>query len=261
MRLDVGKHRLGRRGLLFGMAAAGSARAEPWLRSYVVIYCDPTLKPVLRRVGERFTAKTGATVTVFAGPPSVNLGLLAHGTQNDLLISTVETAQAAAAAGTLAAGSVGTALWRNRLVIAGARSDAAALATVDAAGIVARLGDGKFALTDATPAATIDGPAILGALGLGAALADRIVPAVSTDEIGFLIGSGAARLGLCHRTDVRADTGLSEVAEVPEADYAPIHYCVSRTAKAWSANIDAFEAYLASPEAVAMLGALGLEPA
>jgi ABC-type molybdate transport system substrate-binding protein len=247
--------------LLFGVAAAGSARAEPWLRSYVVIYCDPTLKPVLRRVGEAFTAKTGATVSVFSGPPSVNLGLLAHGTQNDLLISTAETTRAAAAAGALASGPAGVAVWRNRLVIAGARGDAAALATMDAAGILSRLGDGKFALTDATPAATIDGPAILGALGLNAALADRIVPAVSTDEIGFLIQSGAARLGLCHRTDVRTDAGLAEVAVVPDSGYAPIDYCVSRTAKAWSKNIEAFEAYLASPEAVAMLGALGLERA
>jgi ABC-type molybdate transport system substrate-binding protein len=251
----------GQAGVVVRGGGGGFGARQPWLRSYVVIYCDPTLKPVLRRVGEGFTAKTGAPVSVFAGPPSVNLGLLAHATQNDLLISTAETTRAAAAAGVLAPGPVGTPLWHNRLVIAGARGDAAGLSTIDAPALVSRLGDGKFALTDATPAATIDGPAIIGALGLTAALADRIVPAVSTDEIGFLIHSGAARLGLCHRTDVRTDAGLAEVAAVPDAGYPPISYCVSRTAKAWSAIIDAFEAYLSSPEATAMLGGLGLERA
>jgi hypothetical protein len=255
--MGPGVRRRGFLGLMGAAGAVGAARGEPWLRRYVVIYCDSTLKPVMRAVGDGF----GPPVTVFAGPPAVSLGLLAHAAQNDLLITTEAPARAAFDGNLLADGTLPAPLWRNRLVVAGARG-AAAVAGLDAVGVKALLGEtGKFALTDATQAATIDGPAVMGAMGLSEGLRGRIVGAASTDEIGFLIRTGAAKLGLCHRTDVRADPALAELCEVPEASYPPIRYCVCRTKKAWSANIEAFDKYLAAPGTVAMLGRLGLDAA
>lgn len=241
------------------MAASGAvakSRAAPWLRKYVVVYCDPTLKPVLRAAAAGF----GAPVILFAAPPALSIGLLAHGTQDDLLITTPAMAAQAASAGVLAGGDTPP-RWRNHLVLAGLRGQGGRLAGLDAAAVLARLGDGRFALSDASPAATIDGPAVIDALGLTGALAGRTVPAVDTGEVGPLLRSGAARIGLCHRTDVRADDGIEEIAALPDASYPPIAYCVRRTRHAWSMNMDAFETYLASPDGAARLGRLGLVPA
>ncbi len=236
------------------VAASSHAQAEPWVRRYVVVYTDPTLKPVLRAVSAHFTSP----VTLFAAPPALSLGLLAHGTQDDLLITTPQAAAQAAAAGLLAPAAPAPARWSNSLVIAGARQDGAALAALDPQAMLARLGDGRFALTDASPAATIDAPSVIAAMGLTQALAGRIVPAASTQEVGFLIRTGAARLGLCHRTDVRVDTSLAEIAAVPQPCYAPITYSISQTRHAWSENMNLFETFLARPETLAMLRSLGL---
>jgi molybdenum ABC transporter molybdate-binding protein len=250
---------------MLGLAAAsaaaasvvpGAARAEPWLRTYVVVYCDPTLKPVLRRAAAHFAP---GPVTLFSAPPALAIGLLEHGTQDDLLITTPEMAQDAANAGVLAPHPIAAPLYANHLVIAASHADAAPLAALDAPTLMARLGSGRFALTDATKAATIDAPAVIGKLGLADALKDRIIPAANTDEVTFLIRTGAAKLGLCHRTDVRIDDSLVEVAAVPDASYPPIRYCISQTKTAWSANMDAFVAYMASPQASGVLTKLGLE--
>lgn len=239
------------------IAVPMAARAEPWLRRYVVLYCDPTLRPVLRQLGDRFGASRDAPVTIFAAPPTQALALLAHGTQDDLLITTEASGAKAEAQGL--ASKTGPLGWRNRLVVAASRADPEALATLDPAAVLRRLGDGRFALTDPTPVATIDGPAILARLGLDKALAGRITPAASTDEIGFLIRTGAARLGLCHRTDIRADGGLTEIAALPDGAYDPIRYTLSRTVHAWSANMEDFARWLGSEQSQMLLRAQGLE--
>ena len=113
--------------------------------------------------------------------------------------------------------------WRNPVVIAGLRG----------AGDRSR----RFAVTDPIPASDIDGPAFLARLGLQPT---RVLGAVDTDEVAFLLTTGAAQAGLLHMTDVRADERLAVIRQVPAEIQPPLLYAASRHAAGAAAEPEGF---------------------
>lgn len=245
---------LGRRALLAAaLAAPALARAEPWLRDQLVIYAEPTLLPVLRRLGARFTAQGAGPVYVFVQPTAQNIALLAHAVQDDLLIGLAALAPEAARQKLIA--PPGPPIWRNRLVLAARGSGPARDFDADAAR--AMLGGGVLAATDPSEASSLDGRAVIDRLGLATELGPRLAGAARTEDVADMLRSGEAALGLLHATDIAP--GLYAALRVPDPAYPPIAYCAAKSRAAWSRNSDRFLAYLATGEARDAARAAGLE--
>ncbi len=204
------------------------------------VACDTTLAPALRKAAVAYRARTGVRVYVFPTGPGLLLPQLVRDIQNDIVVTQVAIMQQAAQAGIIASADGGK-RWRNPLVIGGLAGS--------------NMTDGPFAVSDPSPASDIDGPAILTRLGLQPA---RVMGAVDTDEVAFLLTTGAARAGLLHMTDVRAAPGLAVVRPLP-TDIAPIVYGASVTRLASRPDPDGFVTFLGTPEATALLRESGLE--
>jgi hypothetical protein len=183
------------------------------------------------------------------------LGLLAHGTQDDVLITQTAPMTEAAQRG-LVSGAPRK-LWRNRLVFA-ARGDGPRDAAFDAGALAAALGDGRLALPDASDACTIDGPALMAKLNATDKLSGRLLGAADTEDAVATLQRGEASLALCHTSQVATAPGLRVAMRVPDDAYDPIAYAAALSHAAWSRYQDPFMAWLAADAAHAV-PALGLE--
>jgi molybdate transport system substrate-binding protein len=221
--------------LLLASAAGRAAGGD------LAVNCDTTLAPALRKVADAYKARFGGHVFIFATGPGLILPQLVREIQNDIVVTQTAILEQAAQAGVIAAAPV-RAQWRNPLVIAG-RAGAATT-------------DGAFAVTDPSPASDIDGPAVLARLAIKPA---RTLGAVDTDEVAFLLTTGAAQSGLLHMTDVRADARLAAVRPVPAEAQLPLLYAAAVTRLARRPNPEDFVAFLTTKEAGDILAAAGLE--
>jgi ABC-type molybdate transport system substrate-binding protein len=239
-----------------GLAALPAVAHAEWLRDEIVVYADPALRPVMAVLGARFRAARGVRVRCFCAAPGQMLGLLAHGTQDDVLITQAAPMADAMRRG-LASGPAKN-LWRNRLVFA-ARGDGARDAAFDAGALAALAGGGKLALPDASDACTVDGPGLLARLGVDGP-GTRIVGAADSEDAVATLKRGEASVALCHASEVAADASLRSAMRVPDEAYAPIIYAVALSHAAWSRYQDPFVAWLGS-DAASLVPMLGLEVA
>jgi hypothetical protein len=234
---------------MLGAAAAfaSSPAWAEWLRDDVVVYAEPALKPVMASLGASFRRQHAGTPRVFVAPPVQMLGLLAHGTQADMLITQTRFMDQAAQAGLVAPGR--RMLWRNRLVVAGwpgsERSESFSLA-----GLREALAGGVLAVPDATDASAIDGPALLRNLGYS----DAVQGAVDTADALDMVRRRRVALAICHATELAAAPELTRIMALPDESYPPILYQGALTASAWSRNQMALLDYLAGTVPVHALG-------
>jgi ABC-type molybdate transport system substrate-binding protein len=227
---------------LLATAAPALARAE-WLRDEVVVYCDPALRPVLDAVAAAFRRDAGVSLRIFCAPPGQMLGLLAHGTQDDVLITQAAYIGQGQQAGLVAGG---TKLWRNRLLFAAAGAGQSE-AAFDAASLAMLVGSGMLAVPDPTPAASVDGQAVVQRLGLAEKLGARVLGAANTGDALAMVRRGDAAVALCHVTEVAQADDVHAAMEVPSSAYDPVDYQVALTKTAWSRNQDRLLAYLSGP--------------
>ncbi len=228
----------------FGMAALlpGVARAE-WLRDEIGVYCDPALRPVLDAVAARFRRAHAIDLRIFCAAPGQMLGLLEHGTQDDILITLAPFMRQAKQSGLVVADKP---LWRNRLVFA-AQGTHGPEVPFDAAALADRLAGGKLAVPDPTPAASVDGPLVLQRLGLAEQLSGRVQGAANTGDALAMLQRGDVAMALCHISEVVGVTSVGAALTVPETAYDQIEYDVALSKKAWSRNQDKLLADLAGP--------------
>jgi ABC-type molybdate transport system substrate-binding protein len=208
----------------------------------LAVTCDTTLAPALKQAAAAYRARTSVRVFIFPTGPGLIVPQLVRDIQNDIVVTQTMILDQAVAAGVVA-GPV-RALWRNALVIAGRQGSA--------------IVDRAFAAPDPTPASDFDGPAVLRHLGIKP---NRVVGAVDTDEVAFLLNSGAAQAGLLHVTDVRAHSRLATIGPVPQEVQPAFLYAASVTRLSRRPNPQGFVAFLSSPEGAAVLNAAGLEMA
>jgi len=241
---------IGRRRVMLAAAMLGAtplaARSE-WLRDEVVVYADPPLRRVVGAIGARFVQ--AQRVRCFCAAPLQMVALLAHGTQDDVLV-TQSAAMAAAAQGGLVSGPRAR-LWRNRLVFAASGAGPAAR-DFDAAALRAAVGGGRLALPDPSDASTVDGPALLHRLGVADGLAARVLGAADSEDAVASLQRGEAAVALCHASEVAGDPGMRVLMRVPDDAYAPIIYEAALSRAAWSRYNAPFMAFLAArtaPEA------------
>jgi molybdate transport system substrate-binding protein len=206
----------------------------------LVVTADTTLAPALRQVADAYRARSGRRVFVFPTGPGLILPQLLRDIQNDVVITQSAILQAATQQGIIDAPV--RARWRNPVVIAGPRG----AATINS----------PFAAPDPTSASDIDGPAVLAHLDIRPA---RTLGAVDTDEVAFLLTTGAAQTGLLHMTDVRADPRLALIRPVPPDVQSPLLYTAAVTRLTRRPDPQDFVAFLATEQATDILVAAGLE--
>lgn len=225
--------------------------------SDIGVYCEPTLALAIRAAGLLFAATaSGGPVAVLTAPASLLLAQIGQNPADDLLIVPRSSMDEAARRGFI---DPATRIdhWRNRLVMAVSKNDAASAGAIPPAQLFAT---GRLAATDATPASTLDGMAVLGRLGLAEKFAGRLQGAANTADVAFMVRSGAVRFGLVLMTDVRADPDLA-VAWAPDATLAPpVVYAAALNARKHSRNARPFLGFLQTPSAAEQLRQLGLEP-
>lgn len=233
-----------------------AARAAEWLHDPVVFYADNALRPVLERLGARYQTEHGVLWRVYAAAPRNSLGLLATGTQDDILITLTNEAAQAEARGLIAPGRLP--LWRNTLVFA-ALGAAQPAAEFTPQALLAALGGGKLAVTDPTPSATFNGLAVLDRAGLGGLLRGHVQGAINTEQAAGMLHTGDATVALLHASEAATLPGLRTLMAVPPSAYDPITYDVALTKSAWSRNQDRVITFLRALPADTLAG-LGLEP-
>src|SRR5579883_1764562 len=184
----------------------------------LALTCDTTLGPVLQQLADAYRARTSVRVSVFPTGPGLILPQLLRDIQNDILVTQTTILDQALRSNIIARAVAPQ--WRNPLVIAGRN------------GTPSRM-DGSFAAPDPTPMSDIDGPALLRRLAISP---PRTVGAVDTDEVAFLLQSGAAQAGLVHMTDVRANSGFTVIRSVDES----LSYAASVTRLANRPNPEGF---------------------
>jgi molybdate transport system substrate-binding protein len=177
---------------------------------------------------------------VFPTGSGLILPQLVRDIQNDIVVTQTAILDQAAQAFVIAGPR--RAQWRNPLMIAGLQPTA--------------ITDGAFAVADPSAASDMDGPALLQRLHIRPT---RTLGAVDTDEVAYLLTTGAAQAGLLHSTDVHADARLAVIRRVPADAQAPLDYAATVTRLARRPNPAGFVDFLAGAEAAAILTAAGLE--
>jgi len=228
-----------RRGFLATIPLVAMASVAVADTTDLSLTCDTAAAPAMRRAARTFRDCTGVRVFVHATSPGLIVPQLQRSIQNDILVTTPARLDVAEQASLVKPGGR-SATWRNRLVLATARSPAGP--------------QGSLAGPDLTPASDIDGPGILRRLGM-----TMTIGVIDTDSVAWLLKTGGARQGLLHQTEVSADETLQATDPVSDAAWPPILYAATVTSLARRPNPQDFVAFLSSPDGVAALRAAGLE--
>jgi ABC-type molybdate transport system substrate-binding protein len=226
------------------LMAAGLAPSGPEVvATDLALSCEPTIAPALAAVAQAYRAQSGVRVHVHPTAAHLLLPQLRREIQNDIVVAGSDLMQQAAAEGLVPQPDAAP-VWRNRLVLVARRASRA------------QPGSQPLAIPDAWPGSTLDGAALLAALGLHP---DAIIGAANTQEIAFLVLSGAAQTGIVYLTDLRAEAGLEALVQVDDAATPPILYRAGISSLARRGSPGRFTAFLAQPASAALMAAAGLE--
>ena len=209
----------------------------------LAVTCDAPAAPAVRAAGAAYRRRTGVRIRVFPTPAGLLLPQIERQIQNDIIVTQISTIQQAESQGLVQPGGR-AGPWRNRLVIASAKTPAGP--------------QGSFAVPDPSPASDIDGGVILQRLGPAPA---TVLGVIDTDAVAWTLTNAGARQGLLHRTEVVADARLQTTSAVPDDAWPPILYAAVITKLARRGDPNAFIAFLASPDGQTVMQAAGLERA
>ena len=261
-RHPLGKLPATRRRFLAGLAAlttAPAAVAPAWAQDAVapdvVLYAEPTLRPLLVGIAAAWRRETRVRVVLLSSPTWAMLQQIDHRARADLIIGAGDAEAEAAAQRHIVKADSCARLWRNRLVVA-ARTDAGSLAG-DAA---QRIGAGPIAVCDPLPGSAGEASRqALAALGLWPALAKNTVGVASTADAAFLLRQGKVERAVLYATDVSATPAFTVAAALPEDAYAPVNYWLAIADNVISPRSDDLARYLRQPAAQERARAAGLE--
>ncbi|HEV2955019.1 MAG TPA: molybdate ABC transporter substrate-binding protein [Xanthobacteraceae bacterium] len=223
----------------------------------LVIYGEPTLKPVLTSLGTLWRAKGNGGVHVFVAPTDLSFEQIARETRCDVIFALAGPVTDAAEERELFDADSKIDAFGNSLVLV-ARQAAPASAT-DVRAMVA----GKR-LAIANP-----GRDVAGSYGVMALRAAGVDPAgkgvmVAENAAGVLqmLADGNADVGVVYASDAAANPGFKVLARFDTASHPPIVYVAAQAAHADDdSDSEGFIDFLTTPEAKAAIVAAGLFPA
>jgi molybdate transport system substrate-binding protein len=222
-------------------AATPALADDDFTTTDLAVSCDNPAVPALGRAARAYRRQSGVRVRIFPTAADLLLPQLQRDIQNDIVLTRVETIDAAEKLGIVKPGGrVGP--WRNRLVLAETASG----------------DDGRYAVPDPTPASEFDGAAVLKAMNV---TPGKIVGVLDSDAVVWSLLHGQASRGLVFQSDLAAYPALRAVAPVPDSAAPAMVYAATMTTLAYRINPEAFVRFLGSPAGMAELKAGGLEPA
>jgi molybdate transport system substrate-binding protein len=238
-------------GFAAGLAplAASSAEARD-----LVVYAEPTLKPVLRTIGQLWRAKSGVRVNVFVARSELSFGQIERGARCDVIVALAGDSMEDAQSDKLVKPGTTTPVFRNSLVLVGREGRTGG----DIASVVAGR---KLAIAD--PERDVAGSFGLAALEKAGVKIDPESAAVAVAEssggVMRLLGDRQAELGIVYATDAAGRTALKLVLPLPAASHPAIEYVAAEAVNAQSDTRE-FLAFLKSDEARRAITAAGLQP-
>lgn len=242
--------------MLTALLSTAPAHAEFVVAPDVVVYCEPTLRPVIAGIAAAWSAETDVPVRVFTSPTAAMLEQIGHRARADLIIGEGDTAAAEAAQRHLIKPQTRVKLWRNRLVVAAL----AKAAPAPAGDIAQRIGEGPIAIVDPPiGSAGRDSRQALAALGLWPMLEKSTVGTVNVADASFLLAQGRVQRAVLYASDIAAAPGLAVAASLPDSAYPPVVYWLAQTHNLLSPKAADFAAFLRQPPAAERAQEAGLE--
>jgi len=223
-----------------------------------VVFCPPTLRPIVTELGKQWTKETGIPVRVFAAPTWANLVQLTRHTRDDVIIGEGDEAAASADTQNLIKGETTLRLWQNKLVVAALAADQLKppAGPLDLASVA---GKEPIAVVDPGVAtAGTETQQALQALGLWDAVNGKSIGVVNTADAAFLLSKRDVKLAVLYATDVAGHPDLAVTDTLPAAG-PPIVYWAAQTARALSPNAAKFVDFLRRAEVRAQGREAGLE--
>jgi molybdate transport system substrate-binding protein len=224
----------------------------------LVVYGEPTLKPVLTTLGALWRAKGNSEAHVFVAPTDLSFEQIAHEARCDVIFALAGPATDAAQQRELFDTESMVAAFSNSLVLVGRAAPATP-------------GDAKAMLAGKRLAVANPDRDVAGSYGLKTlrAAGVEIDPAgkgvmVAESAAGVLqmLVDGNADVGVVYASDAVAHPGFKVLARFDAASHPAIAYVGAQAANADdNSDSEGFLAFLTTPEATAAIKAAGLTPA
>jgi molybdate transport system substrate-binding protein len=248
-----------RRAALPALVAFASLAALPAQARDLVVYGEPTLKPVLTSLGSLWHAKGNSAVHVFVAPTDLSFEQIAREARCDVIFALAGPVTDAAEKRELFDTDSKVDAFSNSLVVV-ARAAAAAPGGDDLRAILA----GKR-LAIANPDRDVAGSYGLAALRAAGVAVDPagkdVMVAESAAGVLHFLVDGNADMGIVYATDAAANPQFKILMGLDSAAYPPIAYVASQAANAdQSSDGEGFIEFLGTPEAKATIMSAGLTP-
>jgi len=247
--------RLVRRTALPALVAFAALAALPAQARDLVVYGEPTLKPVLTSLGALWRAKGNSRVHVFVAPPELSFEQIARETRCDVIFALAGPATDVAEERELFDGDSKVEAFGNSLVLV-VRAGAAVTP-----GAITR--GKRFAI--ANPDRDVAGNYGLQALraaGISINPSSKdVMVAESAAGVLQLLADRQADLCVVYASDAAADPRFNVLMRFDTETYPPIVYVAAAAAHADDeADSEGFIDFLTTPEAKAAIAAAGLTP-
>jgi molybdate transport system substrate-binding protein len=249
----AGLHRLVCRSALAALAAL--FLTLPTQARDLVVYGEPTLKPVLTSLGALWHAKGHSPVHVFVAPTDLSFKQIAREARCDVIFALAGSATDAAEERELFDADTKVEAFRNSLVLvvrAGWAIPPGAL----------RAGKRLAIANPDRDVAGSYGVAALRASGVAVDPSGKdVMVAESTAGVLQLLADGRADMGVVYATDAAGNPAFNVLAQFDPDSYPPMAYVAAQSAHADDdADSEGFIDFLTTPEAKASIVAAGLTP-
>jgi molybdate transport system substrate-binding protein len=240
------------------LCLAAFAAPLPTQARDIVVYGEPTLKPVLDTLGALWRAKGNSRIHVFIAPTDLSFEQIAREARCDVIFALDGPATDAAAERELFDEDSKVAAFSNSLVLVGRDASAAKPGDIPAIGAGKRLAianperdvAGSYGVTALRAAGAPVEPA-----GTGVLVAENAAGVLQ------MLADGKADVGVVYASDAAAHPQFKVLATLDPASHPAILYVAAQSANAdEQSDTDGFLAFLATPEAKAAVTAAGLTP-
>jgi molybdate transport system substrate-binding protein len=222
------------------------------------VFAAASLKTALDAVDAKWTAATGAAVTVSYAASSALAKQVEQGAPADVFVSADIPWMDYLADRGLIDPATRTDLLGNALVVVAPAGTTETVTIAPGTDLAAKIGDGRIATGDvASVPVGKYAKAAFEKLGLWAEIAPKIAGTENVRAALALVARGEAKYGIVYATDARSEPKVTVVGTFPADSHPPIVYPIAALKGATNPTTAAYLAFLKSDEAAAIFAAQG----
>lgn len=218
----------------------------------IVVIGEAELRPMLMELAKNWRQESGGSLQIFISPAAAALKQAAYGARADVIFGAGESIAKEGLDAQLLQSADLIGRWRDPLVLVSnraalAKENPASLATIVAG--APRIATLKDSLSEDA----------LGRLGLANAALRRHVSAADSQDGVFLIQDGAVTEAILYASDLKALSGVTKIAVLPDDLAPPVTIWAGIHAGATNPALPRFAEFLQSPATRSLLQSYGLE--